>query len=153
MNLFEIEQEILSCIDMETGEIIDIAKLDGLEMERDKKIENIALWIKNLLSDAEELKVQKQIFADRQKSAENKAESLKKYLSAFLAGQKFSTNKVAVSFRKTSSVNITDMSKIPEVFLKFAEPTADKNAIKNAIKAGECVAGAEIVEGNSISIK
>lgn len=153
MTLFEIEQEILSCIDMETGEIIDIEKLDQLEMDREKKIENIALWIKNLLSDAEALKAQKQTFADRQKAAENKAESLKKYLSTYLAGQKFSTNKVAVSFRKTTSVNITDMSKIPESFLKFAEPTADKTAIKNAIKAGECVAGAEIVEGNSISIK
>ncbi len=153
MNLFEIEKEILSCIDMETGEIIDIEKLDQLEMDRERKIENIALWIKNLLSDAEALKVQKQIFADRQKAAENKAESLKKYLSAYLDGQKFSTDKVAVSFRKTSSVNITDMSKIPETFLKFAEPTVDKMAIKNAIKAGDTVSGAEVVESSSIFIK
>lgn len=153
MNLFEIEKEILSCIDMETGEIIDIDKLDQLQMDRDKKIENIALWIKNLLSDAEALKAQKQTFADRQKAAENKAESLKKYLSAFLDGQKFSTEKVAISFRKTSSVNITDFRKVPEEFLKYAEPTVDKTAVKNAIKAGEKVAGAEIVEGNSISIK
>lgn len=153
MNLFEIEKEILSCIDMETGEIIDIEKLDQLQMDRDKKIENIALWIKNLLSDAEALKAQKQTFADRQKAAENKAESLKKYLSAYLDGQKFSTDKVSVSFRKTSSVNITDFSKVPEEFLKYAEPTVDKTAVKNAIKAGEKVAGAEIVEYNSISIK
>lgn len=153
MNLFEIEKEILSCIDMETGEIIDIEKLDQLEMDRERKIENIALWIKNLLSDAEALKAQKQTFADRQKAAENKAESLKKYLSAYLDGQKFSTDKVAVSFRKTSSVNITDMSKIPEAFLKFAEPTVDKMAIKNAIKAGDAVSGAEVIESNSISIK
>lgn len=153
MNLFEIEKEILSCIDMKTGEIIDIEKLDQLEMDRERKIENIALWIKNLLSDAEALKTQKQTFADRQKAAENKAESLKKYLSAYLDGQKFSTDKVAVSFRKTSSVNITDMSKIPEAFLKFAEPTVDKMAIKNAIKAGDVVSGAEVIESNSISIK
>ena len=153
MNLFEIEKEILSCIDMETGEIIDIDKLDQLQMDRDKKIENIALWIKNLLSDAEALKAQKQTFADRQKAAENKAESLKKYLSAYLDGQKFSTEKVAISFRKTSSVNITDFSKVPESFLKYAEPTVDKTGIKNAIKLGENVPGAEIIEGNSISIK
>ena len=85
--------------------------------------------------------------------AENKAESLKKYLANYLAGQKFSTPKVAISFRKTSSVNVTDMSLLSKEYLKFADPTPDKTAIKNAIKAGASVAGAEIVEGQSISIK
>lgn len=153
MNLFQIDEEIMSCVDMETGEIVDTERLAQLQMDRDTKIENIACWIKNLLSDAEALKAQKQAFADRQKAAENKADSLKKYLSEYLGGQKFSTDKVAISFRKTSAVNVIDMTQIPEEFLKFAEPTADKTAIKNAIKAGNVIAGAEIVEGQSISIK
>lgn len=153
MNLFEIENEIMNCWDQETGEILDADRLDQLEMERDTKIENIALYIKNLTADAEALKAEKQSFADRQKAAENKAESLKKYLANYLAGQKFSTPKVAISFRKTSSVNVTDMSLLSKEYLKFADPTPDKTAIKNAIKAGASVAGAEIVEGQSISIK
>jgi hypothetical protein len=153
MNLFQIDEEILGCLDLETGEIIDTEKLDQLQMARDTKIENIACWIKNLTADAEALKAQKQVFADRQKAAENKAESLKKYLSSYLAGQKFSTDKVAVSFRKTSSVNVTDMSLIPEDYLKFAEPTADKALIKKAIQDGMVIPGAEIAEGHSISIK
>lgn len=153
MNLYEIDQEIMNCVDMETGEIIDPARLDELQMDRDTKIENIACWIKNLNADAEAYKAEKQSFADRQKAAENKAESLKKYLANYLAGQKFSTPKVAISFRKTSSVNVTDISQLPEEFLKFADPTPDKTAIKNAIKAGTTVTGAEIVEGQSISIK
>ena len=153
MNLYEIDQEIMNCVDMETGEIIDPARLDELQIDRDTKIENIACWIKNLNADAEAFKTEKQSFADRQKAAENKAESLKKYLANYLAGQKFSTPKVAISFRKTSSVNVTDISQLPEEFLKFADPTPDKTAIKNAIKAGTTVTGAEIVEGQSISIK
>ena len=28
MNLYEIENEILNCVDMETGEIVDIKKLE-----------------------------------------------------------------------------------------------------------------------------
>lgn len=152
-NLFEINEEIMECVDAESGEIIDVEKLEQLQMEETSKIENIACWIKNLLSDAEALKVQKQAFADRQKIAENKAESLKRYLAKALGGQKFSTDKVAISFRKTSSVNVTDMSALPEQYLKYADPTPDKAAIKNAIKAGESVSGAEIVEGKSISIK
>lgn len=153
MNLYEIDQEIMNCVDMETGEIIDPVRLDELQMDRDTKIENIACWIKNLNADAEAFKAEKQSFADRQKTAENKAESLKRYLANYLAGQKFSTPKVAISFRKTSSVNVTDISQLPEEFLKFADPTPDKTAIKNAIKAGTTVTGAEIVEGQSISIK
>lgn len=153
MNLFEIDAEIMKCVDMETGEIIDTERLEQLQMDRDAKLENIACWIKNLASDAEALKAQKQVFADRQKIAENKVESLKRYLAMALGGQKFSTDKVAVSFRKTSSVNVTDMSVLPEQYLKFADPTPDKTAIKNAIKAGENIAGAEIVEGQSISVK
>lgn len=153
MNLFEIEREIMSCVDMETGEIIDTEKLDQLAMERDKKIENVACWIKNLSAEAAALKEQKQVFADRQKAAEGKMESLKKYLASYLNGQKFSTEKIAISFRKTSSVNVTDMTLVPEEYLKYAEPTINKTAVKDAIKAGLVVPGAEITEGQSISIK
>ena len=153
MNLYEIDQEIMNCVDVETGEIIDPARLDELQMDRDIKIENIACWIKNLYADAEAFKTEKQSFADRKKAAEDKAESLKKYLANYLAGQKFSTPKVAISFRKTSSVNVTDMTLIPKKYLKFADPTPDKTAIKNAIKNGERVSGAELVDGKSMSIK
>lgn len=153
MNLFEIDNEIMNCVDAETGEVIDAEKLDKLQMDRGQKIENIALWIKNLTSDAEALKAEKQAFADRQKAAENKAASLKKYLSDYLAGEKYKSAKVSVSFRKSEAVNIMDMSQIPEQYLKFAEPTADKTGIKNALKAGEVIAGAELVENQNIQIK
>lgn len=46
MNLYEIDTEILGCVDMETGEIIDDGRLDRLQMEKEKKIENIACWYK-----------------------------------------------------------------------------------------------------------
>lgn len=153
MNLYEIDQEIMNCVDMETGEIIDSVRLDELQMDRDTKIENIACWIKNLKADAEALKAEKDALAGRQKAAENKMESLKKYLSGYLAGQKFQTPKVAISFRKVSSVNVTDMSILPKEFLRCADPTPDKTMIKNAIKAGNNISGAEIVEGQSITIK
>lgn len=153
MNLYQIDKEIMECVDTETGEIVDYDRLNTLQMEWDVKVENIACWIKNLRSDADALKAEEQALAGRRKAAENKAESLKKYLSGYLAGQKFSTAKVAVSFRATSSVYITDLSVLPEQYLRYRDPEPDKTAIKNAIKAGETVAGAEIVAGQSISIK
>ena len=45
MKLYEIDQAILNCIDLETGEIIDTEQLDKLTMEREAKLENIACWI------------------------------------------------------------------------------------------------------------
>ena len=128
--LYEIEQAIMDCVDLETGEIIDIEKLDQLQMNRDSKIENIALYIKNLLSDAAGIKAEKENLAQRQKVAENKANSLKKYLSGYLAGQKFSTARVAISFRKSESVNIKDSTAIPKEYLKYKDPEPDKTAIK-----------------------
>jgi hypothetical protein len=153
MRLYEIDEAILNCIDTETGEILDADKLNALQIEREKKLENVALWIKDLKAEVEALKAEKQAFADRQKAAENKAESLKKWLSDALAGEKFKTTKVAVSFRKTKSVQVADIWKLDDSFVKYAEPTPDKAAIKKAIEAGQEVAGATLVENVSISVK
>ena len=153
MNLYEIDNEIMSCIDEETGEIVDVEKLDSLVMERDVKIENICLWIKNLKADSVALKAEKDNFAARQKAAENKAESLTKYISSYLNGEKYKSARVTVSYRKSEAVNITDISQIPTEYIKLAEPQADKTAIKNAIKGGMVIPGAEIVENQNIQIK
>ena len=75
-SLYEIDKSILGCIDQETGEMIDPDRLEALFMERNQKIENVALWIKNLQSDALAFKAEKEAFAARQKAAEAKVESL-----------------------------------------------------------------------------
>ena len=59
MNLYEIDAEILGCVDVETGEIFDVDKFEELSLTRDAKIENICLWIKNLKAQAEALKAEK----------------------------------------------------------------------------------------------
>lgn len=108
MNLYEIDNEILNCVDMETGEIVDLDKLNSLQMERDQKVENIGCWIKNLLADAKALKEEKDNLVKRQKAAENKAESLKRFLFSYLNGEKFKTTRVAISYRSNSSVDIAE---------------------------------------------
>lgn len=153
MTLYEIDQQLLNCIDLETGEIIDADKLTALQMERDEKIENVALWIKDLKAEIDALKAEKQAFADRQKSAERTLESLNKWLTSALAGEKFKTTKVAVSFRKTKSVQINNIFDIDDSFLRYKDPEPDKKAIKEAIEAGQSVKGAQLVENTSISVK
>ena len=158
MKLYEIDNAILDCIDVETGEVIDTERLDALQMERDAKIENVALWIKDLKAEAEAIKAEKMALAERQRVAENKAESLKKWLAYALDGQKFSTAKCAISFRKTEKVEISDVGMIRlmkehDELLTYKEPEPNKTAIKQALKDGLTVQGVQLVQNMSTIIK
>ncbi len=153
-SLYEIDKAILECIDLETGEIIDTDKFDELQIDRSAKLENVALWYKNLISEAQAFKAEKDAFAEKQKRAESKAESLKNYLDSALRGQKFDTVKVSVAYRKSTSVEIVDQSKLPELYLKVVTTTTpDKAEIAKALKVGEVVNGAELKENQNIQIK
>lgn len=153
-SLYEINQQILDCIDMETGEIIDVEAFQNLRIERDEKVENIALYYKNLLADAEAYKAEKNAFAEREKRAANKAENLKRYLENELQGRAFKTVKADISYRKSTSVNILDEAKLPKEFIVEKMTTApDKKAIAEKLKAGEEVAGAELSTNQNIQIK
>lgn len=151
--LYEINAAILDCVDMETGEIIDVEKLNELQMSFDTKVEGIACWIKNLISDAEAIKAERDSLMKREQSYKNKAESLKKYLQGVLDGQKFKTAKVSISYRKSDSVEIAEGAVIPPEYLKFSEPEVRKADIKQAIKAGMEFEGVCLVEKQNIQIR
>lgn len=153
MNLYEIDAEILGCVDVETGEIFDIDKFEELAMAREAKIENICLWIKNLKAQAEALKAEKDSFAQRQKAAETKMESLKRYITGYLEGTAFESAKVKVSFRKSETVEILEGAVIPDEYLRFKEPEVNKAGLKTALKSGVKIAGVSIVENQNIQIK
>lgn len=152
-NLYEINESLTALIDEETGEILDFEAFEALSLERETKLENIALWIKNLNADAAMYKAEKQAFEEKQKRAERKAESLKTYLSTFLNGEKFKTARVDCFFKKSESVNIINVSQLSVLYFKYPEPIPDKIAIKAAIKEGKEVAGAEILVKNNLQIK
>ena len=153
MNLYEIDAEILGCVDVETGEIFDVDKFEELSLTRDAKIENICLWIKNLKAQVEALKAEKESFAQRQKAAETKMESLKRYISTYLEGTAFESAKVKVSFRKSEAVEIMEGAVIPDEYLRFKEPEVNKTELKAALKSGVYIAGVSVVENQNIQIK
>lgn len=159
MKLYEIDSQLEALVDPETGEIMDFDLFSQLHMEREQKIEGMGLWVKNLVSEAEAIKAEEANLKSRRVSAEKKAERLEEYLKYILQGEKFQTPKLAITFRKTSSVQIED----EESFKAWAqENNADliklkiepsKTAIKEAIKAGEEVKFASMVDGVSMTIK
>lgn len=155
MKLYELVNEIENFnleVDEETGEVVNIADLENLQIEKDTKIENIGLLIKNLKAESDAIKEEAKRLTARAKVAENKAESLKRYLADCLGGEKFKTPRVAISYRKSQAVNIIDIQSISDEY-KVVEIKPDKTAIKNAIKEGKVVVGAELEERQSIAIK
>ena len=146
MTLFEINEQIQKAIELgfdhETGEILDACALEQLQIDRDEKIENICLYIKDLTAEAKALADEAKALSERKERSAKKAESLKNYLQAMLDGQKWKSSKAAVSYRKTQSVE----------FLRIKKE-ADKTAIKEVLKAGAAVSGAHLEEKQSMSIK
>lgn len=152
-SLYDIDTRLYSLLDEETGEITDIEAFEKIQLERDEKIENIALWVKNLKADVEALKAEKLTFAERQKAAEKKIDSLKHLLSDALGGQNFKTSRVALSFRKSTEVQIDDIDELSDKYLRYKDPEPDKAAIKAAINEGKEIAGAKLVSKINLQIK
>lgn len=160
MTLYEINEAIMACVDAETGEIIDFDQLDQLTMAREEKLENIALYIKALEAEAVAIREEEKILAARRKVKENKASRLREYLSDALAGQPFETSKVALSFRSSQAVKVTDSMALLDYLeshyddcLTYKTPGVRLDAVKMLIKRGIDVPGAEIETRNNLQMR
>jgi hypothetical protein len=153
--LYELIKEIEEFefeIDEETGEIHNFEDLDRLEIERDTKIEQLCLWVKNLESDATAYKAEKNNFALKEQRAKNKAMSIRNYIQFALAGKKFKSDKVVVNYRKSEVIRCNDLSKVDNIYLRCKEPTLNKAAVKADLKKGIEVSGCELIEKNNMQI-
>lgn len=157
MNLYELNKAIADFdleIDEETGEVLNADELDQITLARDEKIENIALWVKDLLAEADAIKAEEQALTKRRKQAENKADWLKRYVAQALEGEKFKTPRVAISYRTSEAVEILDEDLIPEGCMTIkTEIKPDKKIIKDELKRGVIVPGAVLVKRTSLQIK
>lgn len=132
--------------------------LDALQMERDEKIEQICLWIKNLRAEAQMVTAEAKNLTDRAKKLTNKADNLERYVAGNLDGKPFKTSKVNVTWRKSESVNIISEDAIPDRFMDIQvvrEPVKKtiKAYLKEAEEKGEEVPWAKIEQKNNIQLK
>lgn len=158
MTLYEIDKEIQALI-TEDGEIEDIERFDALAMERDKKIENVGCWVKNLDAEAAAMRKEEIALAERRHRLESKAEKLTAYLDHALAGAKFESPRVAISYRKSKAVEIQDEA-VFKAWAKDYAPallkvtyTIDKTGVKNYIASGAECPCAVIAERQSMQVK
>ena len=160
--LYDIDQDILDCVDQDTGEILDTEKLDALQMEREAKLEGVALWIKDMKAEAAAVKEEADKLTARKKALENKMEGLKAWLLMALDGEKLKTPRCNVYQTHNQRVAVADEAKLisflqtleePEKFLRFKDPELKRDEIKKALKDGTIIPGAELEETESVVVK
>lgn len=160
--LYEIDQDILACVDAETGEILDTEKLDALQMEREKKLEGVALWVKDLKAESDAVKAEADKLTARRQALDNKITGLKMWLAIALDGEKLKTPRCNVYQTHNTRLAVADEAKLisflqtledPERFLKFREPELRKDEIKKALKGDYIIPGASLEETESVVIK
>lgn len=166
MNLYEIDSRIASLldgtVDEETGEILtDYDALDALLMERDEKREAVACHIVNLRREAEAIRTQEKILAERRKALEFRADRAMIYLRETSHGEELRSPRVTVTFRKAPPSAVFDSESRfiewaavnREEFLRYKAPEIDRVAVKKAIQSGEIIPGATVESKISMVVK
>ena len=78
---------------------------------------------------------------------------MKSYLASFLAGKKWKNKEVEILWRKSKSVEVTDIKKLSSYYLRYKEPEVNKTLLGNDLKAGIKLDGAVLTEKNNMSVK
>ena len=165
MTLYKIDSRLKelmdNAIDPETGELIaDPVEWESLQMAWDKKVENTAVYIKDLRADALKLKAEEENLVKRRKGLERKADWLESNLENRLQGQPFETPKCSIKFRKNQeSVKYTSeadamawATEYHQDLINFGKPTLSKMGIKKLLQEGTEIPGAELVRTVSMKI-
>jgi len=160
--LYEINQDILACVDTETGEILDTERLDALQIEREAKLEGVALWIKDLKAEATAVKEEADKLTARKKALDNKIDGLKSWLLFALGGEKLNTPRCRVYQTHSQRLNVTDETELfdyiysqtaPGLYLRYKDPELNKEEIKKFLKDGEAIPGVVLEDTESVVIK
>ncbi len=161
LSLYEIDHALDALVDEETGEIKDFDAFEAFQMERDKKIESVACWTKNLDAEAKAIRAEELSLAERRKSLEKKRERLLEYLDKALDGNAFKSARCAVTYRKTPPrVEITNMEELVhwclanghDGMVQYSAPTVAKSDISMFLKSGIAVDGAELATSMKMGV-
>jgi hypothetical protein len=167
LTLFQIAAEYRHITDVLMDSGVDEQTLtDTLEGESwplELKAQNYGFVICNLQATAASIKEAEKQMADRRKSIEKRADALAERLKTGLeiAGViKLDCPHFALTIKKNPpSVDVWDEKQIPAQYMRTPEPppppvpVPDKAAIKEAIKAGADVPGAQMAQGTRLEIK
>lgn len=162
LKLYELDEQIERLLDTiysyaeaNEGEIPDELdnSLDQLQAEKESKVLDIARYIKSLKAEADAIKTEADKLHKRYKTVSNFSYRLKTYLKMHLrTGEKYKDNNTLISWRKSEAVRIIDENSIPDELCSIIR-SPSLTSIKNLIKSGTRIDGAELVENHNILIR
>ena len=164
MKLYEIRNGMIDTLDiflesdqteMDRENYNDI--MDYLKEELKSKSSDLIKYIRNLELENTVTKLEIERLEDLKKGKEKKIKSIKSYIKRILLDldkKKVETELGNLSLRKTTSVEITDISKIPKEYLVVKEEvTPSKKLIGDSLKKNILIDGAVLKEDYSVLIK
>ena len=178
-NLFDIQDSMMNLLEYhvndETGEVIETEEefnelYNSIQLDLQTKLDNTNCLQKMIDGELEVIDKEIKRLTAEKKARERKKEWLKNRIDIFVVRQftdengnvdvdglhkyKLELPHSKISYRKSDSVEITDIDKLPEEYIKTKiEKNPDKVAIKNAIKNGKNINGAKIVTNYNIQIR
>ena len=164
MKLYEIKNGMIDTLDIFLeGEQTEVDRenynyiMDYLKEELKSKSSDLIKYIRNLELENTVTKLEIERLEDLKKGKEKKIKSIKSYIKGILLDldkKKVETELGNLSLRKTTSVEITDISKIPREYLVVKEEvTPSKKLIGDSLKKNILIDGAVLKEDYSVLIK
>ena len=161
VKLYEVTGELLEVLAMAEDPEIDpdvfADTLEAVEGDFEYKADGYAKIIRQLEYEAAAFGAEAKLFKNKEQTAVKKIDRMKGMLkeAMMITGkEKFKTDLFEFGIRNNKpSVVIDDLAKVPQEFLKFKDPEADKTAIYKALKDGGTASWAHLEPSTSLSIK
>lgn len=162
--LFDLTTDLLNLYEMATEPDLDAEALqdtiDAVEGEIEVKADGYAKVIRQMDGDIATLKAEIDRLSNRKKSIENSKDRIKKSLETAMMATgktKFKTELFSFGIQKNpASLKFTDdfdMAELDDKYIKYADPEVNKQAVKDALKSGEEIAGCYLEQTESLRIR
>ena len=154
--LYELTGQFLDIYNLELDEETKLDTLDSIDWQTDyeNKVENYIKVIKNTEADVEARKNEIKRLTELNRADKRKIERMEENLkeSMVVTGhEQVDTTLFKVLFRKSEAVEVDDLL-LPEAY-KVATYKPDKKRLKEDLKNGLEILGAELVERKNLSIR
>ena len=164
MNIYQLDREhqliINGLYNQDTGEINETAlgALNLNEKLTQEKAISLVKWTRNMAAEVAAIAEARKAMQAREKALSNKIDFWEDQI--FEAMKKRGIEEISCPYfvidivKNPCSTDITDKDIIPDKFIKrVVEEKVDKDAIKRAIKDGEIVPGAQLIQTERLRIK
>lgn len=157
MKLYTLTQNYQQLLDMiEDGADVGDT-LEAMDEAVENKAEGYAMVIRSVLANVEGIKAEEKRLAEYRRSMEKNVERMKRNLQESMKAMdkpKIKTSLFNITIRKNPpKLEITDDSLIPPYYFIEQAPKIDNASLKDALKNGETIDGAMLVQGESLNIK